>query len=169
MFSLLRPWMYSWIPWIWSLFPSFFSKVKEDLQCTKAVISEPTNTWQEMIVVSLGNDKHSPKPLPYIQSDSGSALFPLNLLLLAVGKCAFLAWWPFAGCFLSRQVSSWLVDCCHCSLNFHPCSPTPVWRFPCSTRQCLIGERGHKCSRGLDKMQLQLCVSAAPCVAVPLW
>lgn len=46
--------------WIPSLFPSSFSfKVKEDLQSCKAVISEPTNTLQEMFVVSQGNDMRS--------------------------------------------------------------------------------------------------------------
>lgn len=45
--------------------PSF--KEKEVLLSYKAVISEPTNTLQEMIVVSQGNDIHSPKLLLYIQ------------------------------------------------------------------------------------------------------
>lgn len=44
--------------------------------------------------------------------DSGFALLPSNLLLLAVGKCAFLAWWPFRWLLSQQtgeQLTCWLL------------------------------------------------------------
>lgn len=101
----------------------------------------------------------------YIYNRSQALLFlPLTSCCWVVGNALS---YPDDLSLFVFSADRWAADlliAATCSLNFHPCSPTPVWRLPGSTRQYLIGERGHKCCRGLGKMQLQLfCLSSTLC------
>lgn len=117
-----------------------------------------------------GNDCGKPRKRHRLSNALSIYILCFLLLLLADGNAHYVS--DDLSLFV-HSTDRWAADVLiaaalvyHCKFPSQQSNTCLLFLRP--TRQYLIGERGDNCSRGLNEVQLQLSVSAAPCVVLQL-